>query len=111
MPISGLVGPSASWKKRFSRAPYHLYTRLSALHLIPGSFPSLKQATDSILPTRFKIKDDEIGRDPLAAWACIRLDRLREGYRLVRLHDCSGEKTGGVLLVKIIKQFSERYLA
>lgn len=55
---------------------------------------------------RFKIKDDEIGRDPLAAWACIRLDRLREGYRLVHLHDCSGEKTGGVLLVKVEKQIT-----
>jgi hypothetical protein len=55
---------------------------------------------------RVKIKDDEIGRDPLAAWACIRLDRLREGYRLVHLHDCSGEKNGGVLLVKISKVVS-----
>ncbi|KAJ5820267.1 hypothetical protein N7474_005858 [Penicillium riverlandense] len=55
---------------------------------------------------RFKIKDDEIGRDELAAWTCIRLDRLREGYRLVHLHDCTGEKTGGVLLVNIMKRFS-----
>lgn len=57
------------------------------------------------LSSRFKIKDDEIGRDPLAAWACIRLNRLRTGYRLVHLHDCAGEKTGGVLLVKIVKEY------
>ena len=65
-----------------------------------------KQATDLILLSffRFKIKDDELGRDPLAAWACIRLDRLREGYRLVHLHECAGEKTGGVLLVNIVKR-------
>lgn len=58
------------------------------------------------LLSRFKIKDAEIGRNHLAAWACIRLDRLRQGYRLVYLHDCTGEKSGGFLLVKITKQFS-----
>jgi hypothetical protein len=64
-----------------------------------------KQAIDSIyFLLRIKIKDDEIGRDPLAAWACIRLDRLREGYRLIHLHECAGEKSGGVLLVNIVKQ-------
>jgi hypothetical protein len=56
--------------------------------------------------SRFKIKDDEIGRDSLAAWACIRLDRLREGYRFVHLYDCTGEKNGGVLLVRVTKQAS-----
>ena len=65
------------------------------------------QATDTILfSLRFKIKDDEIGRDPLAAWACIRLDRLREGHRLLHLHDCTGTKTGGILLVNIVKRFT-----
>lgn len=64
-----------------------------------------KQVTDSIyFIFRIKIKDDEIGRDPLAAWACIRLDRLREGYRLIHLHECAGEKSGGFLLVNIVKQ-------
>lgn len=56
--------------------------------------------------TRFKIKDDEIGRDSLAAWACIRLDRLQEGFRFVHLHDCTGEHTGGVLLVRVTKSIS-----
>lgn len=55
---------------------------------------------------RFKIKDDEIGRDSLAAWACIRLDRLREGYRLVHLLDSTGKKAGGILLVRITKKTS-----
>ncbi|CAG7962053.1 unnamed protein product [Penicillium salamii] len=67
-------------------------------------FPTVTGIVEDLSFLRYKIKDDEIGRDPLAAWACIRLDRLREGYRLVHLHDCSGEKTGGVLLVKIEKQ-------
>ena len=51
----------------------------------------------------FKIKDDEIGRDAVAAWTCIRLDRLRSGYRLLHFHDCTGWKSGGELLVKITK--------
>ncbi|CAP85946.1 Pc20g06170 [Penicillium rubens Wisconsin 54-1255] len=67
-------------------------------------FPTVTGIIEELSFLRFKIKDDELGRDPLAAWACIRLDRLREGYRLVHLHECAGEKTGGVLLVNIVKQ-------
>ncbi|KAJ5970925.1 uncharacterized protein N7479_000843 [Penicillium vulpinum] len=69
-------------------------------------FPTVTGIIEELSFLRFKIKDDEIGRDPLAAWACIRLDRLREGYRLVHLHDCAGEQTGGILLVNIVKQFT-----
>ncbi|KAI1769288.1 PLC-like phosphodiesterase [Hypoxylon sp. FL1150] len=53
---------------------------------------------------RFLVKDDEIGRDALAAWACIRLDRLRTGHRFVHLLDRQGRKSAGVLLVKIDKK-------
>ncbi|KAJ5472669.1 hypothetical protein N7530_006670 [Penicillium desertorum] len=67
-------------------------------------FPTVTGIIEELSFLRFKIKDDELGRDPLAAWACIRLDRLREGYRLVHLHECAGEKTGGVLLVNIVKR-------
>ncbi|KAI8945603.1 PLC-like phosphodiesterase [Xylaria longipes] len=52
---------------------------------------------------RFLVKDDEIGRDDLAAWACIRLDRLRSGYRFVRLLTTKGKVSPGVLLVKVEK--------
>ncbi|KAL8798563.1 MAG: hypothetical protein Q9182_006560 [Xanthomendoza sp. 2 TL-2023] len=52
---------------------------------------------------RFKIQDDEIGKDDLAAWACIRLDRLKEGYRFVQLLNASGNMSRGMLLVKISK--------
>lgn len=55
---------------------------------------------------RFKIQDDEFGKDDLAAWACIRLDRLNEGYRFVRLLDANGDGSRGVLLVKITKSLS-----
>ncbi|KAJ5296703.1 Dolichyl-phosphate-mannose--protein mannosyltransferase 1 [Penicillium atrosanguineum] len=69
-------------------------------------FPTVTGVIEELSFLRFKIKDDEIGRDALAAWACIRVDRLREGYRLVHLHDTTGEKTGGMLLVRISKQVS-----
>ncbi|KAI1656452.1 PLC-like phosphodiesterase [Daldinia decipiens] len=55
---------------------------------------------------RFLVKDDEIGRDDLAAWACIRLDRLRSGYRFVHLYDNHGRESEGVLLVKIEKKLA-----
>ncbi|KAL9600868.1 MAG: hypothetical protein Q9219_002910 [cf. Caloplaca sp. 3 TL-2023] len=52
---------------------------------------------------RFKIQDDEIGKDDLAAWACIRLDRLKTGFRFVRLLDATGDVTQGMLLVNVKK--------
>ncbi|KAI0973362.1 PLC-like phosphodiesterase [Xylaria arbuscula] len=52
---------------------------------------------------RFLVKDDEIGRDDLAAWACIRLDRLRSGYRFVHLLTAKGAVSPGVVLVKVEK--------
>lgn len=53
---------------------------------------------------RFTVRDDDYGRDDLAAWACVRLDRLREGYRFVHLLDAKGVETEGVLLVKVAKR-------
>ncbi|KAI1171534.1 PLC-like phosphodiesterase [Nemania sp. FL0916] len=55
---------------------------------------------------RFLVRDDEIGRDDLAAWACIRIDRLRSGYRLIRLWNAKGAATSGVLLVHVEKTLS-----
>lgn len=66
---------------------------------VPGVVPELTFV-------RFTVRDDEIGRDDLAAWACVRLDRLRSGYRFVHLMDCAGRLTKGVLLVKVTKALS-----
>ncbi|ORY61699.1 PLC-like phosphodiesterase [Pseudomassariella vexata] len=55
---------------------------------------------------RFLVKDDEIGRNDLAAWASIRLDRLRSGYRFLQLNNKDGMATEGIILVKIEKSFS-----
>ena len=53
---------------------------------------------------RFTVRDDDIGRDDLAAWACVRVDRLREGWRFVHLLDARGVETEGVLLVRVTKR-------
>ena len=50
---------------------------------------------------RIKIHDDEFGKDDLAAWACIRLDRLRRGWRCIKLFDRKGRVSEGVLLCRI----------
>jgi hypothetical protein len=55
---------------------------------------------------RFTVRDDDIGRDDLAAWACVRVDRLREGWRFVHLLDARGVETEGVLLVRVTKRVS-----
>ncbi|KAL8842742.1 MAG: hypothetical protein Q9170_000398 [Blastenia crenularia] len=52
---------------------------------------------------RFKVQDDEVGKDDLAAWACIRLDRLKPGFRFVHLLDATGDVSQGTLLVSIQK--------
>ena len=51
---------------------------------------------------RFLVRDNiEFARDPLAAWACVRLDRLKQGYRFVHLLDAHGLETEAVVLVKV----------
>jgi hypothetical protein len=51
---------------------------------------------------RFKVMhDDRFSRDELAAWACIRLDRLGRGYRFLHLRDEKGMRSKGVILVKL----------
>ncbi|WYZ34048.1 hypothetical protein EsH8_I_000324 [Colletotrichum jinshuiense] len=48
----------------------------------------------------FVIMNDVVGLDAMAAWACVRLDRLRLGYRFVRLLDKDGMPSKGILLIK-----------
>lgn len=54
---------------------------------------------------RFKIEDEGLVKDRLAAWACIRLDRLQPGYRFIDLKDAHGRPSAGKLLVNIEKKF------
>ncbi|KAL2126846.1 hypothetical protein VTI74DRAFT_133 [Chaetomium olivicolor] len=61
---------------------------------IPGVVPELSFV-------RFVVRDDEVGRDSLAAWACVRVDRLRQGYRFVHLVDAQGVESEGAVLMKV----------
>lgn len=53
---------------------------------------------------RVKIKDKEFGKDSLAGWFSVRLDRLKPGYGLFRVIDTEGKETDGVVLVKVSKR-------
>ncbi|MCJ1264904.1 hypothetical protein MMC22_004779 [Lobaria immixta] len=68
-------------------------------------FMAIPGVTAELSFVRFKIHDDEIGSDDLAAWACIRLDRLQTGYRLAHVLDALGNPSDGFLLVNIQKSF------
>ncbi|KAI4101529.1 MAG: hypothetical protein LQ339_005026 [Xanthoria mediterranea] len=71
-----------------------------------ADFANVPAMVEELTFLRFKIQDHEFGKDDLAAWACIRLDRLKEGYRFVRLLDANGDGSRGLLLVKITKSLS-----
>ena len=55
---------------------------------------------------RFKVENEGYAIDSLVAWACIRLDRLQQGYRFLRLVDTKGGATKGMFLVKVEKTIS-----
>ncbi|KAM6488684.1 putative phospholipase C [Trichoderma sp. SZMC 28011] len=71
-------------------------------------FKAIPGLVEELTFVRFTIRDDEIGRDDLAAWACIRLDRLGQGYRFVHLRNTRGEATDGAILVKVEKLVVEK---
>ncbi|KJZ75918.1 hypothetical protein HIM_04742 [Hirsutella minnesotensis 3608] len=70
-------------------------------------FLNIPRVLEELSFVRFKIEDESrtsIVSYPLLAWSCIRLDRLQQGYRFIRLldRDCN-PVSGGKLLVKISK--------
>ncbi|KAH7019202.1 PLC-like phosphodiesterase [Ilyonectria destructans] len=72
-------------------------------------FLNIPKVVEELGFIRFKVEDDSTNfvSSPLLAWACIRLDRLRNGYRFVRLMDSRGYPVeGGKLLVKVEKTIS-----
>ncbi|TLS30095.1 hypothetical protein PpBr36_03716 [Pyricularia pennisetigena] len=68
------------------------------------NFSAIEGVVEELSFLRFTVRDDELGRDDLAAWACVRLDRLRTGYRIIRLLDGKGMESDGLVLVKISKR-------
>lgn len=67
-------------------------------------FKAVEGIIDRLTFVRFKVHDEEIGIDDLSSWACVRLDRLRLGVRVVRLFDNQGRHSAGVLLVRVEKR-------
>jgi phosphatidylinositol phospholipase C delta len=66
---------------------------------VQGVIPGLAFVTFMIM------SEAAVGTDVVAAWACVRLDRLRSGYRLVHLLDRQGRAGRGVLLVRLTQRF------
>ncbi|RMZ90792.1 hypothetical protein DV736_g1978, partial [Chaetothyriales sp. CBS 134916] len=71
------------------------------------SWSGVADAADELSFVRLKIKDDRaLAQDDLIAWACIRLDRLQPGLRLIRLLDAKRLPSTAFLLVRISKKIS-----
>ncbi|KAK8044240.1 1-phosphatidylinositol-4-5-bisphosphate phosphodiesterase delta-1 [Apiospora rasikravindrae] len=68
-------------------------------HEIEGVTPELSFVT-------FRVWNDQPGLDPVLAGACLRLDRMKSGYRFIRLKNSQGMATDSILLVKIEKAMS-----
>ncbi|KAG8164031.1 hypothetical protein KVR01_005949 [Diaporthe batatas] len=68
-------------------------------------FPEVSHVVEQLSFLRFRVEDTGLIRirDQCTSWACIRLDRLEEGYRLIELKDLGGCPTEGKLLVKVEK--------
>ncbi|KAG6010443.1 hypothetical protein E4U21_006442 [Claviceps maximensis] len=74
----------------------------------PLSFAGITKVVPELSFVRFRIGDDSRISTSILAWACIRLDRLRQGYRFVRLMDMNGSPIDrGGLFVKVEKKLYE----
>jgi len=47
-----------------------------------------------------------MGKDNMIAWACVRLDRLKPGYRFIHLLNPAGLPSSAALLVRVSKTLS-----
>ncbi|RFU34021.1 hypothetical protein B7463_g2265, partial [Scytalidium lignicola] len=65
-------------------------------------FLNIPNVVEELSFVRFKV-EAKYTLDWVAPWACIRLDRLRQGYRFVNLLDSKGIATPGILLVNVEK--------
>ncbi|KAF1989829.1 PLC-like phosphodiesterase [Aulographum hederae CBS 113979] len=70
-------------------------------------FDSVGCVVEDLSFVRFKVMhNDSFGRDDLAGWACIRLDRLCTGYRFLHLFDANGVQSKGAILLKVSKKIT-----
>ncbi|KAI8627933.1 PLC-like phosphodiesterase [Xylariaceae sp. FL1651] len=72
-------------------------------------FMGIHKVVETLSFVRFRIENEQSRvpylKETFAGWACIRLDRLATGYRLVPLLDRDGNETEGILLVKVLKNY------
>ncbi|KAL2888968.1 phospholipase C [Ceratocystis lukuohia] len=78
---------------------------------VPGcvlDFGSIWRVTDKLSYIRFTVVENSSlpGQDPLLSWQCIRLDRLRAGFRFIPLMDANADCCG-YLLATIEVDFKE----
>jgi len=67
-------------------------------------FSSVPMLEEGLSFLRFKVSDSvEVLDDPLARWACLRVDRMREGLRMIRLFDALGRRSDGILFARVMK--------
>lgn len=85
----------------------HVVEKLSFVRYVNhiDTYPFASQGSNANIPRRFSVEQTGFirMRDQPTSWACIRLDRLQEGYRLIKLKDLGGNLTEGMLLVKVEK--------
>ncbi|KAK8131308.1 PLC-like phosphodiesterase [Apiospora sp. TS-2023a] len=65
------------------------------------TFTDIDSVTPELSFVVFQIWNDQPGIDPVISGACLRLDRMKSGYRFIRLKNGQGIDTGSLMLVKI----------
>ncbi|KID89878.1 1-phosphatidylinositol-4,5-bisphosphate phosphodiesterase 1 [Metarhizium guizhouense ARSEF 977] len=86
------IGAGATNNPKFPESKRHL------------EFTGITKVVPELSFVRFRIGDDSRMSTSVLAWACIRLDRLRSGYRFIPLMDLEGAPIPrGALYVKIEK--------
>ncbi|KAI8951582.1 PLC-like phosphodiesterase [Xylaria longipes] len=72
-------------------------------------FKGIHKVEESLSFVRFRVEHEESRfisiKENFAGGACVRLDRLATGHRLIPLLDHDGNETKGVLLVKVLKNY------
>ncbi|KAG8714891.1 hypothetical protein FRC08_011289 [Ceratobasidium sp. 394] len=111
LPENGVTG-----KTKALRGPDVVWEERGTLGIRSADPPEIVLKAAGIVPAasfvRFLVKDEEFGTDDLAAWACVRLDRLQEGYRFIRLFDLHGRLSdNGCLFVKIKKEITDEWVS
>jgi hypothetical protein len=106
-----ITGDRLDFKTFLQFSPSFLHFTKTTFSLFLCTFPPTKHPLLSQLSLanidsfdRFKVEDQGYAKDSVCAWACIRLDRLQQGYRFVHLNDMKGQPTQGLLFVKVEKK-------